>query len=66
MRALTTTAAAPPGPQARGERTAVPNPYFAIAVDSVVDLLEAREHGELPRAERRPGRSRNSRASLKG
>lgn len=52
MPALVTTAAAPPSLQARGERAAVPNAYFAIAVDAAVDLLEAREYRGLTRAER--------------
>jgi hypothetical protein len=44
--------APPPALYAVGDRVPVANAYFAITVDAAVDLLEAREYQDLPRAER--------------
>jgi Helicase HerA, central domain len=52
MPALMTMPGPPPGLLAGGQRPEVHNAYFAIAIDSAVDLLEAREYQGLPRAER--------------
>jgi hypothetical protein len=52
MGTLHTTSAPPPALYATGDRPPVANAYFAVTVDAAVDLLEAREFRNLPRAER--------------
>jgi Helicase HerA, central domain len=51
MGTLHTLSAPPPGLSARGDRTPVPNAYFAITIDAAVNLLEAREYQGLQREE---------------
>jgi Helicase HerA, central domain len=52
MGTLHTISAPPPALYATGDRASVANAYFAVTVDAAVDLLEAREYKDLPRAER--------------
>jgi len=52
MPALLQTVGAPPSVLTSAKRPDVGNAYFAIEIDSAVDLLEAREYQGLPRADR--------------
>jgi hypothetical protein len=52
MAALLITTGPPPELLSGSQRRGVPNAYFAIAIDSAVDLLEAREYQGLPRPDR--------------
>src|ERR1700733_83583 len=51
MGAFRLVSAPPPG-LVPGAGAPVPNAYFAVRVDSAVDLLEAREYQGLPRDDR--------------
>jgi hypothetical protein len=52
MGTLHVISAPPPALYVVGDRPPVANAYFAISVDAAVNLLEAREYQNLPRAER--------------
>ena len=52
MGTLHTITAPPPSLSVVGDRPSVANAYFAVTIDAAVDLLEAREYKDLPRAER--------------
>ena len=52
MGTLHTISAPPPALYPTGDRPPVANAYFAVTIDSAVDLLEARGYKDLPRAER--------------
>jgi hypothetical protein len=52
MAALLTTRQPPPGLWSQPTAPEVPSAYFAVTIDAAVDLLEAREYRDLPRAER--------------
>jgi hypothetical protein len=52
MGTLHTASAPAPALYATGDQPPVANAYFAVTIDAAVDLLEAREYRDLPRAER--------------